>query len=325
MPSIREFPFKAFVVEAAFLGDVAVFALGDGTVRRVDGAAGESAQVHGGAILSAAVAEGGRLLTGGDDGRVALTDAAGKSEILAERPRKWIDHVAAGPSGAIAFATGRLVAVRLKDGRERPFELPRAAGGLAFAPKGLRLAVSRYDGVTLFWAGTDAAPVKLEWKGAHFQVTFSPDGRFLVTSMQENALHGWRLEDSRDMRMSGYPAKPRSLSWSAKGRFLATSGANAAILWPFHTKDGPMGKAPLELGTRADIMVTSVCCHPAEDIVAIGYQDGMILGARFADGKEVLLRRPGKGAITAMAWNKDGRQLAFGSAEGDCGVVDIAG
>ncbi|MNL85687.1 hypothetical protein D3C87_2140920 [compost metagenome] len=51
----------------------------------------------------------------------------------------------------------------------------------------------------------------------------------------------------------------------------------------------------------------------------------MILAARFADSKEVLLRRPGKGAVTAMAWSKDGRQLVFGSAEGDCGIVDIAG
>jgi hypothetical protein len=86
-----------------------------------------------------------------------------------------------------------------------------------------------------------------------------------------------------------------------------------------------MGKAPLELGTRANIMVTQVCCHPAEEIAAIGYADGMIMVVRFTDSKEVLLRRPGKGAITAMAWNKTGRQLAFGSEAGDCGVVDIAG
>jgi WD40 repeat protein len=324
LPAIREFPFKAFVVEAAFLGDTAVFALGDGTVRRVDGPAAESTQVHGGAILSAAVTEGGRLLTGGDDGRVALTDSAGHSELLSERPRKWIDHVAAGPSGAIAFASGKQVAVRFKDGRERLFDLPRTAGGLAFAPKGLRLAVSRYDGVTLFWPGTEAAPVMLEWKGAHFQVTFSPDGRFLVTSMQENALHGWRLDDNRDMRMSGYPAKPRSLSWSAKGRFLATSGANAAILWPFHTKDGPMGKAPLELGAR-EVPVTRVACHPREEVVAIGYQDGMVLAVRFADANEALLRRPGEGPVTALAWDGKGRRLAFGNENGQAGIIDLAG
>jgi hypothetical protein len=85
-----------------------------------------------------------------------------------------------------------------------------------------------------------------------------------------------------------------------------------------------MGKAPLELGTRGNLMVTAVACHPVEDIVAVGYQDGMILACRFADQKEVLLRRTGKGAITSMAWDKAGGRLAFGSEPGDCGVVDIS-
>ena len=74
--------------------------------------------------------------------------------------------------------------------------------------------------------------------------------------MQENALHGWKLADGKHMRMTGYPAKVKSLSWSAKGKWLASSGAPAAILWPFQAKDGPMGKAPMELGTRGNTMVT---------------------------------------------------------------------
>ena len=112
--------------------------------------------------------------------------------------------------------------------------------------------------------------------------------------MQENALHGWKLADGKHMRMTGYPAKVKSLSWSAKGKWLASSGAPAAILWPFQSKDGPMGKAPIELGTRGNMMVSAVACHPTDDIVAIGYQDGMVLAARFADAKEVLLRRAGQ-------------------------------
>jgi hypothetical protein len=110
-----------------------------------------------------------------------------------------------------------------------------------------------------------------------------------------------------------------------KSRWLATSGAPAAIVWPFHYKDGPMGKAPLELGTRGTILVTTVACHPKEEVVAIGYADGMILAARFEDSKEVVLRRAGRSAITALAWDDAGRRLAFGSEDGACGIVDIAG
>ena len=142
--------------------------------------------------------------------------------------------------------------------------------------------------------------------------------------MVENALHGWRLKDGKHMRMTGYPAKVKSMSWSARGKWLASSGAPAAIVWPFAGKDGPMGKAPLELGTRGDTSVTTVACHPTDEVVAIGYADGMILAARFTDHKEVLLRRGGRGAISALHWNTNGVQLAFGSEAGDCGVIDLS-
>ncbi len=85
-----------------------------------------------------------------------------------------------------------------------------------------------------------------------------------------------------------------------------------------------MGKAPLELGTRANIMVTAVAFHPNEEVLAIGFIDGMILGVRLADEKEALLRRPGKGGISGMSWSQNGKLLAFASDAGDCGVVDIS-
>jgi len=192
----------------------------------------------------------------------------------------------------------------------------------------LRIAIARYNGVTLRFAATTGAAVDLEWKGAHTGVTFSPDGRFVVTMMQENALHGWKLDggnaDTRHMRMTGYPAKVKSVSWSPKGKWLASSGAPAAIVWPFSGKDGPMGKAPQELGTRANIMVSQVAFHPAEEVLAIGFVDGMVLAVRLGDGKEALLRRPGKGAITSLAWSASGKLIAYGSEAGDCGVIDIS-
>jgi len=325
MPIIQEFPLAAFVVEIAFLGDTPVFALGNGTIRRVVGAGAEATVVHGGAILEATATGDGRLLSGGDDGVVALTDAEGNVEGIATHPRKWIDHVATGPGGVIAFSAGKEAFVRFADGRERSFAYKRSVGGLAFAPKGLRLAIARYDGVTLWWAGSEGAdPVSLEWKGAHLGVIFSPDGKYVVSTMQENALHGWRLADGKDMRMTGYPTKPRSLSWSVKGRFLASSGANAAILWPFHFKDGPMNRQPLQLGPR-ESLVTRVACHPREELVALGYQDGLVMTVRFADSVEARLRKPGGSPVSALVWDRTGSRLAFGCEDGAAGVVTIGG
>lgn len=324
MPTLQRFPFGSFVVAAAFLGETAAFALGDGSVRLVRGPAADEAKAHGGAILAAVrTLDGAALLTGGDDGVLALTRADGATQKLAERPRKWIDQVAAGPQGIVAFSAGKQAVVRLADGSERVFEHARSVAGLAFAPKGLRLAVARYGGASLWWINTAAAATELEWKGAHIGVTFSPDGRYLVTTMHENALHGWRLPEAAHMRMTGYPSKPRSMSWSVRGRFLATSGAEAAILWPFHYRDGPQGKQPLQLGLR-DLLATRVACHPKEEAVAIGYQDGAVGLARFEGGDEaVMLRPPGEGPVSALAWDDAGMRLAFGTEEGAAGVLDL--
>lgn len=327
MPTVAPFDIEGHVIAAHFLGDTPFFATAAGELRRLDG--GESVfSLHEGMLTSIRDPFSNSLLSGGEDGKVVRFTADGEVRQIAEAPRKWINVVAGGPQGAVAYAHGKASHVVLPDGTIKEFPEERTVEALAFASKGLRIAAARYNGVSLHWVNTSAPAADLEWKGAHTGVTFSPDGRFLVTTMQENALHGWKLDgkpgDPRHMRMTGYPAKVKSYSWSPKGKWLATSGAPAAIVWPFSSKDGPMGKAPLELGTRANILATCVSFHPAEEVLAIGFIDGMILGVRVGDGKEAMLRRPGKGAITAMSWSATGKLLAFGSEAGDCGVIDIS-
>jgi len=329
MPTVAPIDLDDHCLAVAFLEDVPVFTLASGQVVRLDHGT-QRHELHDGLLATAVTWDGKSLISGGEDGKVMRLDADGTETTLRPSARKWVNVVAAGPQGAVAFADGRTATVLLADGSEKTFEEARTIEGLGFAPKGLRLAMARYNGVSLVFVNGSAAAVDFDWKGAHNQVMFSPDGRFLVTAMQENALHGWKLDgkpgsEQRHMRMTGYPAKVKSLSWSNKGKWLASSGASSAIVWPFSGKDGPMGKGPLELGQRADTMVTCVACHPIEDLVAIGFGDGMVLAVRITDSKEALLRRPGKGPVTALAWNKPGRLLAFGSQAGDCGVVDIAG
>lgn len=323
MPTVAPLDLDGHCIAAVFLNDVPHFAMADGSIHRLDHGQ-KTEQANDGLLCAVHDPAGDRLITGGEDGKVFSIAAGGQATELAGAGKKWITSVAAGPQGAIAYATGKTAVVRFNDGKLAEFQHPRSVEGLAFSPKGMRIGVARYNGATLHFPAAAGKPTELEWPGAHTGVTFSPDGNFLVTSMQENALHGWKLVDGKHMRMSGYPGKIKSLSWSAKGKWLASSGAPAAIVWPFQGKDGPMGKAPLELGTRGNMMVTCVACHPSEDVVAIGYDDGMVIAARFADAKEVLLRRPGKGAITSMMWDKSERRVVFGSATGDCGVIDIS-
>ncbi|MFD0935179.1 WD40 repeat domain-containing protein, partial [Methylobacterium trifolii] len=221
---------------------------------------------------------------------------------------------------------GRSVVARDAKGRERSLTAPSTGRGLAFAPKGYRLAVSHYNGVSLWYPNHETPAEVVEWKGSHIDVTWSPDGRFVVSTMQENALHGWRLQPDRGhMRMSGYPAKVRSISWSSDGHWLATSGAEAAIVWPFDSKEGPTGKAPRECGVRP-ARVSRVAFHPKAPVLAMGYEDGCLLLVRFTDASELLVRPATKGsAVSALAWDAKGGRLAFGCTDGAAGVLTLPG
>jgi WD40 repeat protein len=310
------------IVGAHFLGRTAAFVLGEETVvlAPVDGEPRRVA-AHDGAILATA-ADARRVVTAGDDGKIVATEADSASSVLATDPKhRWIDHVALGPDGAVAWSAGKTAFVQAKELRE--FEAPSTVGGLAFFPKGFRLAIAHYNGATLWFPNAAGAALeKLEWKGSHLGATVSPDGRFLVTTMQEPMLHGWRLVDRQHMRMSGYAARVMSLSWSAGGDWLATAGASQLVLWPFHSKDGPMGKTPRLLtpsGHRVDV----VACHPRTDVVAAGYNNGLVLLARIEDGAEILAKKPGDAPVTALAWSGDGRLLAWGTESGEAGIINL--
>ena len=220
--------------------------------------------------------------------------------------------------GSLAWSAGRNVVVRDAKGRERTLTAPSTARGLVFAPKGYRLGVSHYNGVSLWYPNHETPAEVASWKGSHIDVTWSPDGRFVVSTMQENALHGWR-----HMRMSGYPGKVRSVSWSSDGRWLATGGAEAAIIWPFDSKEGPTGKAPRECGVRP-ARVSRVAFHPKAPVLAIGYEDGCMLMVRLTDAAELLVRPayPGS-AISALAWDGRGDRLLFGCADGAAGLLTL--
>ena len=155
-------------------------------------------------------------------------------------------------------------------------------------------AASHYNGATLWFVAAKVdSPRKLEWKGSHIAIAIHPDGDAVVTAMQENALHGWRLSDSQHMRMSGYPAKTESLSFTRNGKWLATSGADAMVLWPFFG-GGPMGKAPIELAGGDGITCTRVAAHPQQEMVAGGFADGLVVLAEVNSSRILPVAPPGQ-------------------------------
>jgi WD40 repeat protein len=315
--------FDAYVTAAHFEKDgEAVFALGDGQVRWERGA-GQAA--HDGAALAAIrhPTQTG-LITGGDDGRLIWSRPDG-TQVLAEVPGRWLDCIDAAPgSSLVAFGAGR--EARIIDAADpswlRTFTHERSVAAVALDGRARRLAVATYGGAALWYARiAEQQPTFLRWAGSHIGVLFSPDGRFLMSSMQENALHGWRLSDARDMRMGGYPSKVRSIAFLAGGRMLATAGAPGVVVWPFSGNDGPMGKSAMEVGYDERSLVTRVAAEPNGDRLAAGLADGRVWVCDMATAQRGELKADDGPPITALAMG--GGRVAWGDEEGGAGVADF--
>jgi WD40 repeat protein len=324
----------AFVVSAAFdrSNSACAFALGDGTVRIAPKGEAEwkCAEVHEGATLSlAADAAPTGWVSGGDDGGFRRIGADGAVGDVARFGMRWVEHVASftdGKARVLACAVGKQV--HLIDGRNddrlKSLDHPSTVTGIVFDAKGKRIAASHYNGASLwFVASKSDNPRRLEWKGSHTGIAISPDGDSVVTAMQENALHGWRLSDNQHMRMSGYPSKTQALSFTKNSKWLASSGAESIVLWPFFG-GGPMGKPPTELAGGDGVICTLVACHPTQEAVAAGFSDGLVVVADIASARILPVAGTGRGSVSALAWSPDGVHLAFGTEKGFAAVVDFS-
>jgi WD40 repeat protein len=309
-------------------------ALGDGALVVVPssdtGAPPRLIAGHQGVSLEiAADADDHAFLSGGDDGRLLLVDPQiDVPTLLAEHAGKWIDHVASSSEGLRAYAIGKML-YRLDDAAQEyapPLTLPSSIGGLAFSPDGQLLAISHYGGVSVLSCKKPLkAPTLLPWKGSHLSLLWSPDGQFLLSSMQDGAVHGWLFqggvpspEEGREMHMQGYETKIASMRFTTGGKYLATSGAAQVVCWPFGG-EGPWDKSPLMLGGAEARLVGHVAPHPVDPVVAAGYDDGMVILAPLDGRMEIMIHPPvaARGAgVVGMVWSGEGDGLVVGLENG---------
>ncbi len=276
------------------------------------------AACHQGSCLSLAADANGGFISGGDDGRVVQLPRVGNPEVLAHVAGGWISALACSASGVRAYASGRSVQ-RLGLVGTLSIELPAPATALAFSPDGRTLAAAHSGGVTLW---PDAGPTRsLAWPGYHRTLAWSPDGTYLVSGMQENALHGWRVADGGDLEMGGYPGQPLSLSFAHDGRYLATSGATRPVCWGF---DPPRAAdAPVECGIPSQTPVNCVACHPCQSLIAAGYHNGAVVLCQPGSDEGLFIKGSGGGTVNGLAWSGDGSRLAFGTQDGVFGWLEL--
>ena len=196
MPTVAPLDLQGHCIAAVFLDNVPHFALADGAIHRLDNGH-KTRQANDGLLAAFHDAANDRLITGGEDGKVFAVKAGGEATELASAGKKWITSVAAGPQGAIAYAHGQ---DRLRALRRR--QDPGICAIRAFG-----------RGAGLLAQGHALRRRPLQWRDAAFpgrrgqaggaRMGWRPHRRHLLagrcvprpTTMQENALHGWKLAD----------------------------------------------------------------------------------------------------------------------------------
>ncbi|MBU6235036.1 MAG: WD40 repeat domain-containing protein [Alphaproteobacteria bacterium] len=313
------YTFDAPVNALAFAedGSAYAFGLGNGRVHIVRGEERKTIEAHSGAVPTVC-GYGDGFLTLSDDGTLKHIAADGSLKDIAKFKGVWTERMAVHKNGSFAVAVGRDVHLWTKMDAEPRILSPHngTVNDVYFAPDGRGLAAAHRDGVTLWaWPHFEPQPMVLPWKGAHLSVTVSADKRWIVSAMQEGALHMWNVALKRDYQMRGYFGKPLSMAWSPDKKWLATSGAETVIVWPFD-KAGPEGREPLQLGWSNSTLVTHVAAHPEAPVLAAGFEDGAVVMIDLIDKKAFSATAPSGHAVTALAFAPAGDSLIAGTANG---------
>ena len=313
-------------------GETAVLAFGDGSVLVSgfacnDGPADAGLKLHTGPCI-ASIGCGKGFFSAGRDGRLYhVPDARAPDPALLWHANG--DRIASmavrNDEPGVALAAGRSVILVGTDGAVRwRASLPSPVTGLCFDRDFRRLAVGHDGGVAVLMSEDGKTAMRLDWKGCRGAVTWSPDMRFIVAATRERELHVWDLPSTEDFRIGGYPHNIHRLTWSACGRYMSCSGADAITVWPFP----PVGRIPLEVGFAADATVSAVAAHPRRPLVAGGFTSGTILVGATGKGEALLAAARTGVEVTGLAWSGNGRHLIAGDTAGNVtriGIPDALG
>ncbi len=202
---------------------------------------------QGGALVAAWSPDGRVLATGGQDGQLHLLDVVAKRLLKVATPGKsWVECLAWSPDGKwLAVSAGRAVWFHTPDGERRGGYEKHASTvtALAWLPDGSGLISACYGGLQELRPTLAEPQRKFEWKGSIIALVASQDGRFLVTGNQDASMHVWVVKTGKELYMSGYPTKVRTIVFSPDSKQLASGADKAIVLWDMRGK-GPAKSEP---------------------------------------------------------------------------------
>lgn len=271
-----------------------------------DGKLLQATHIHGGTILAPSPA--GDWLAVYDPFRVSLWDArTGKfhQKLEGEAEDPFVDYQFEG----LVF---------------------RQFSAAAFSPDGTRLATAGTGGIWVY--DTSDGKLLRQFRGTNAtKLAFSPDGRWLITSIYEQVQPPSIYDlntGSRVFDLDGFASYIgrngfTQYAFSPDGRFVGTIRSNWESPDDLVLIDTVSQQVVKQIPLGGEITLTSLAFNPASSLVAVGQSDGRILMVDLTS-MQVISTLPGHhGQVEHLAFSADGRYLATTSQDGTVRIWGI--
>jgi WD40 repeat protein len=228
----------------------------------------------------------------------------------------------------------KLFVVNVWDARtgHKEFALPKdekATGVVAFSPDRRYLVTGGADGAVRVWNARTGDRVGT--LGAHDRgidgLGFSPDGRHLVSAGGDGTVKLWDATRLGEKQEARHTLRGTAIQTSMNGAFspdsrrLLTGGEKYMVqIWDVRT-GGPL--KPLRGHKGGEVWTAAFSPDPSDRWIAWTEEDKTVKVCDSHTGTLVRSFRGHTGAVTSVAFSRDGRLLVSGSRDGTVKVWDV--
>ena len=284
---------------------------------------------QGGWVLCVALSsDGGRVVSGSDDGAVRVWDASSGECVRELRGHSdFVRSVALSSDGSrvVSCSDDSTVYVWDASSGERVRELrwnTDLVRSVALSADGSRVVSGLNDGTVRVWDASNGKRIHelRGHEGAVLSVALSADSGRVASGSSDGTVRVWDVSSEQSVReLRGHESRVWSVALSADGGRVASGSDDGTVcVW-----DAASGECVRELrGLESD--VTSVELSADGGRVVSGSSDGTVRVWDAASGEHVRELRGHEGAVWSVVLSADGGRIVSGSQDGTVRVWDAS-
>ncbi len=246
----------------------------------------------------------------------------GELSELARIGKGWLGQVMFSPDGNLLVAPASL-GVHFLDGHTLAdvqfLSMDRPVFRAAYSPDGSMLALAVGYEIQIYNLRESQLMANLKGhENTISSVTFSPDGRYLLSSSWDRTVRLWQLADGNQVYRLRMAVEVTSVAFSPDGSQFVI-GMTDKTAGVFNTVDGSVSKVL----KGHDGSILTVACSPDGKWIATGGNDKTAKIWNRADGKLERTLTWHDGPILALQFSPNGRTIATASSDGTVRIWNV--